>query len=296
MFRQKWDSVINRCNLVIASGQYSLMPNFSDIWKDGLNGEGKNGPESIWEMQAYVGANGQSNSAVNNGTAWGTSQQIRKNSAPAGWNLGWGWNQPTQTLVDAWDNADPRKPRTILYSGQFDGGPATGGFGATIPIYTSPDGTGGGLAQKYWNKKMYTGNDPAMRAFTGFLGTADNNGGADWINHRILRYADVILMLAEASNEKGDAATAAANLALIRNRAYGGTAPPISTSLKQAIKDERRWEFALEGYRFYDLVRWGDATSVLGGLGYTNKARYYPIPQQAINLSGGVLKQNSEWQ
>ena len=226
-------------------------------------------------------------------------------SAPSGWNLGWGWNTATQGLVDAWDNKDPRRAKSILFSGQNDGGIDMGGYGVTLPPYTSPDGTGGGFAQKYWNKKLYTGNDPAMRKFTGFLGTADNNGGADWINHRILRYADVILMLAEAANEKGDGATAAANLELIRNRASGNLGPartivpPIAftgqAQMRTAIKNERRFEFALEGYRFYDLVRWGDAVSVLGGLGYTNKARYYPIPQQAITLSGGVLKQNPEW-
>ena len=64
---------------------------------------------------------------------------------------------------------------------------------------------------------------------------------------------------------------------------------------KDAVLDERRWELALEGFRFYDLVRWGDALSVLGPLGYTNRARFYPIPQKAIDLSGGVLKQNPEW-
>jgi hypothetical protein len=65
--------------------------------------------------------------------------------------------------------------------------------------------------------------------------------------------------------------------------------------MRQAIKDERRWEFAMEGYRFDDLVRWGDANTVLAPLGYTNRARYYPIPQKAIDLSGGVLVQNPEW-
>jgi hypothetical protein len=65
--------------------------------------------------------------------------------------------------------------------------------------------------------------------------------------------------------------------------------------MRQAIKDERKWEFAMEGYRFYDLVRWGDASAELGPLGYTNRARYYPIPQKAIDLSGGVLEQNPEW-
>ena len=123
--------------------------------------------------------------------------------------------------------------------------------------------------------------------------------------HRILRYADVILMLAEAANESGDGATAEANLELIRNRASGmlgegrTIVPKITFSnqaqMRQAIKDERRWEFAMEGYRFYDLVRWDDAMAELGPLGYTNRARYYPIPQKAIDLSGGVLEQNPEW-
>ena len=301
LFRKDWAKVIALCTEVIGSGQYRLASDFSDIWREGLQGAGKNGPESIWEMNADVGANAVSNSGVDNGTFWGTCQQIRQNGTSVEWNLGWGWNTPTQNLVDAWPNDDPRKAKTILYSGQYDGGSAQGGHGATIPAYSNPDGTGG-LAQKYWNKKLYTGNDPAMRQFTGYI---NNNGGAGWINHRILRYADVILMLAEASNESGNGATAAANLELIRNRASGKLGPartivPViafvnQAQMRTAIKNERRWEFALEGYRFYDLVRWDDAVSVLSGLGYTNRCRFYPIPQQAITLSGGVLKQNPEW-
>lgn len=301
LFRGDWAKVISLSNEVINSGQYSLEPEFSDIWRDGVSGIGKNSRESIWEMQANVGQNAQSNSAVDNGSGWGTCQQIRQNGATNEWNLGWGWNTPTQVLVDAWPNDDPRKGKTILYSGQSDGGTAMGGFGATIPAYTNPDGTGG-LAQQYWSKKLYTGNDPAMRQFTGFFNA---NGAAPWINHRILRYADVILMLAEAANESGDGATAAANLELIRNRASGNLGPsrtiiPVipftdQAQMRTAIRNERRWEFAMEGYRFYDLVRWGDAVNALSGLGYTSRCRYYPIPQKAIDLSGNVLTQNPEW-
>lgn len=299
LFRKDWAKVAALCDTVITSGRYSLMPNFSDIWREGLGGAGKNSPESIWETQAWAGENAQSNSSVNNGTAWGTCQQVRQNGAPLEWNLGWGWNVPTQKLVDDWDNNDPRKARTILYSGQYDGGTDSGGHGRILPAYTNPDGTGG-LAQKYWNKKLYTGNPPAMRQFSGFL-----QGEAPWINHRILRYADVILMRAEAANELGNGAVAATNLELIRNRASGNRGPartivpfiPFAgqAQMRTAIKNERRFEFAMEGYRFYDLVRWGDALSVLSGLGYTNRARFYPIPQKAIDLSGGVLKQNPEW-
>lgn len=294
LFRQNWARVVALCNQVIASNQYSLSKNFSDVFKDGLNGAGKNGPESIFETQCWVGANGTSD----NGNQWGTCQNVRQGSASLDWNLGWGWNTPTAKLVTAWDNTDPRKASTILYSGQYDGGAATGGYGATLPAF-------GVIAQPYWNKKVYS--DPQMRAFTGEI---LSNGAARWINHRILRYADVLLMLAEASNEMGDGATAAANLELVRNRASGNLGanrtivPPIAfanqAQMRTAIKNERRWEFAMEGYRFYDLVRWGDAITELGSLGYTNRCRYYPIPQKAIDLSKvngtPVLVQNPEWQ
>ena len=112
-------------------------------------------------------------------------------------------------------------------------------------------------------------------------------------------------MLAEAENETGNGAGAATHLEMIRNRASGNLGQsrtilpyiPFTSQaqMRTAIKDERRWEFAMEGSRFYDLVRWGDAVSALSSLGYTNRCRYYPIPQKAIDLSGGVLKQNPEW-
>lgn len=297
LFRQNWARVVALTTEVKNSGQYSLEPEFSNIWRE----EGENGRESIFEMQAHVGAGAANNSAVDFGSNWGTMQQVRRNGAPVEWNLGWGWNTPTNKLESEWPAEDPRKEKTILYSGRSDGGESKGGWGATLPAFTNPAGTGG-LAQPFWNKKVYTGNDPKIRQLTGYV---NNSGAARWINHRILRFADVILMLAEAQNELGDGVSAAENLELIRNRASGNLGatrtilPRIvfvsQSQMRDAIKDERRWEFAMEGYRFYDLVRWGDAVRVLGPLGYTNRARYYPIPQKAIDLSGGVLKQNPEW-
>ena len=295
LFRSNWSKVAALCNQVIASNQYSLSTSFAGIWQDGLSGAGKNGPESIWEMQCNDGASAASNSSVDNGSSWGTCQSVRQGGAPLAWNLGWGWNVPTQNLVTAWDPTDPRRAVTVLFSGQSDGGASSGGFGATVPANPPLD-------QPYWNKKIYAGNDPAMRSYTGFI---NGSGGAPWINHRILRYADVLLMLAEASNETGDGATAAAMLEKIRNRASGnlGTGRAIlpvipytsQAQMRTAIKNERRWEFAMEGYRFNDLVRWGDAATVLSGLGYQAKNALYPIPQPAIDLSGGVLVQNPNY-
>jgi hypothetical protein len=288
LFRQNWAKVLALCNTIIASGQYQLLPSFVDVWKDGVGGAGKNSKESVLEMQAYIGTGG----SPDYGSAFGTSQNVRQGGAASQWNLGWGWNTPTDKLVTDWDNADPRKSMTILYSGQFDGGPATGGYGATLPPYNP----GTQLDQKYWNKKVYS--DPAMRQATGH--TTDGNAG--WINRRVIRYSDIILMKAEAANETSDGATAEAMLELVRARARNGNnavLPHIAfanqAQMRQAIKDERRWEFAMEGYRFYDLVRWGDALTALGPLGFTPRCVYYPIPQKAIDLSGGVLTQNPQW-
>jgi hypothetical protein len=290
LFRQNWAQVLGLCNLVMGSTQYNLLPNFIDVWKDGVGGAGKNSKESILETQEYIGAGG----APDYSTAYGTCQNVRvaDGFSDRTWNLGWGWNAPTNVLVTNWSDTDPRKAATILYSGQSDGGPATGGYGATLPPYVP----GSKLEQPYWNKKVYS--DPAMRSFTGH--TTDGNAG--WIDHRVLRYADVILMKAEAANEMSDGATAEAMLELIRARARGGNntvLPHIAyvnqAQMRTAIKNERHWEFAMEGYRFYDLVRWGDAVTVLGSLGYTDRCKYYPIPQPVIDLSGNVILQNPQW-
>ncbi|RYZ44465.1 MAG: RagB/SusD family nutrient uptake outer membrane protein [Chitinophagaceae bacterium] len=64
---------------------------------------------------------------------------------------------------------------------------------------------------------------------------------------------------------------------------------------KPWLQNERRLELALEGERFFDLVRWGLAETVLGPQGYTNKNRYYPLPQSAVDRANGVLVQNPDY-
>jgi hypothetical protein len=124
-------------------------------------------------------------------------------------------------------------------------------------------------------------------------------------------------MNAEAANEIGGAANiqkALDNLELVRDRARKslpaypappGTLPKITSTdqatIRRAIKQERRVEFAMEFERFYDLVRWIpasdgiDAIKVLGPLGYQPKHRYYPIPQPEVDRSNGVLDQNPDY-
>lgn len=278
LYRQRWGEALTLCEQVINSTQYSLESNYSKIFQTA----GENGPESIFEIQAYKGPAG----VPDYYTFFATAQGVRGSDA-SGWNMGWGWNTPTQNLVDAYQASDPRKRRTILFSGQSDD-PQYGGYGRTLPAYPTV------IPRAYWNKKVYA--DPAEQAATNDL---HGNGG---YNQRILRYADVILMAAEAANESGNSAKAESYLEMIRARAregQTGVLPKVvfasQAQMRTAIKFERRIEFAMEGERFFDLVRWGDAVSVLGPLGYTNKNRYLPLPQPIIDQSQGKLIQNPDY-
>ncbi|WP_018614413.1 RagB/SusD family nutrient uptake outer membrane protein [Segetibacter koreensis] len=269
LFRHQYPQALATGNDIINSGVYSLNPNYSA----NFNYSTSNGPESIFEYQAY----GSPGGSVRYDVEWAEPQLVR---GSGDWNLGWGWNIPDKPLINAFEPSDPRLNATILFSGKNDG------YGNTVPDTPT-------VASPYWNKKVYT--DPALRKTF-----ADN--GSHFLNHVIYRYADVLLMTAEAANETGDGATAAPLLEQVRARARGlntNTLPPIpfvdQAQMRAAIQHERRVELGMESERFFDLVRWGLAVQVLGPAGYTDKNRYYPLPQDVVTQSNGVLVQNPDY-
>lgn len=127
--------------------------------------------------------------------------------------------------------------------------------------------------------------------------TDPTNAGNDWI---VLRYADVLLMHAEAILADGTSTTSSAALSSfneVRNRA--GLADDDDGEItKQELLDERRVELAFENQRWFDLVRFGVAVDVLSAFstanayGFTTNDLLLPIPQYEINLSNGLLRQN----
>jgi len=272
LYRKDWGGALAKAEEVVTSGQYGLY----DSYKDFFTEKGENSKESILEVQMYVSANGTVSYNNNHNGAQG----IRGSGS---WDLGWGWNVPSASLVNFYESGDPRKAATILYSGGSDG------YGLTVPAEL-------GTIQPYWNRKVYS--DPARRATSGIK-------YANWLNIRLLRYADVLLMAAEAANEAGGEANidkALNYLEQVRGRARGTAAvlPQVTTrdkaALRTAIKNERRAEFAMEFERFYDVVRWDDAATVFGGAGYSAKCKYYPIPQSIIDKSQNIITQNPDWQ
>jgi hypothetical protein len=275
--QQKWASAMAAANLVITSGKYDLSTPYDRIFRE----EGENSKESVFEVQATATAT----VPTDNGIQYTNVQGVRGSGV---WDLGWGFNSPSQNLADFYEANDPRRARTILFTSTATQTYQTI-YGETLPV---------GLPNPRYNNKVYS--NPSLRASVG-------NRFGWWMNVRILRYADVVLMYAEAANEVGGAAniTAAQNaLNSIRARARAGapagTLPDVVTTdqatLRDAIRRERRAELAMEHDRFFDLVRWGIAQTTLHAVGKTNfsdsRDVILPIPQVQMDLSAGVLTQN----
>ena len=256
---------------VINSSVYGLEPIFTDA--NGVNGE--QGIESVFE----VGAVGLEAAG---GDQFANVQGVR--GTP---NRGWGFNRPSPNLRASFENDDPRMKGTIIDLGDVLDGITILGDGTTPDI--TKDDQGNILETECYNRKVWTpGNDVASQ-----FGH----------NRRLIRYADVLLMAAEALNENNKPAEALVNLNKVRQRARQGNTsilPDITTTDKSALRDlimnERRHELAMEGHRFWDLIRTGKAVEVLGPLGFVSgKNELLPIPQSEIDISQGSLTQNPNW-
>lgn len=276
LWRGNYASTLASVKQIISLGKYNLASDYSSIFRE----TGENNSESILEIQAYY-AIGQTTLGIQ----YAQMQGVRGSGT---WNLGWGWNTPNKSLADAFEEDDPRKDATLLYSGKIN-----------APYNEAVPAANASLPRDYWNKKVYT--NPATR-------TATASQSGEWMNLRIIRFADVLLWAAEAANELGgeqNTTDALAWLEMVRARARAGNAAvllPVTTmdkvKLQEAIRHERRVELGMENERFFDLVRWGVAEEVLhaaGKTGYQSRNRYLPIPQPEIDKSKGVLVQNPEY-
>lgn len=232
---------------------YSLDPSFNHLFRPA----GEFGSESVFEVNCEC-------SSQFGGSQYAEVQGVRN-------QFGWGFFTPTTALESAFESGDIRKELTILREGE-----------------TTPEGDlihkGDPQAGDMWNQKVY-------------VPTSLNNNACGYgsiQNIRILRFAEILLINAEAANELGNSATAIINLNKVRTRAgLAGTTATSQTALRNAIWHERRVELALEGDRFVDLVRTGQASTVLAPYGFTpGKNEVFPIPLNSINQSNGVLTQN----
>jgi hypothetical protein len=266
LYQQKWAVAIGYIQQVEALGIYRLLPAYADNFK--LAHE--NSSESIFEIQHLTGQNPFTGSGLNQ---W---------FAPAS-EGGYYFNAPTQSLADAFEKSttgevDPRLDASVGRDGQ----PWLNG--EIFSAIWSPTG--------YLTKKH---QQPLSEVSSSLKGDGS-------LNYIYLRYADLLLIKAEAFNETNNTDSAKANLNKVRQRArasFIGTPPvdllvDITTSdqnlLRTAIQKERRVELAQEFHRYFDLMRWGKtvAEAALGSdFNYETK-RYFPIPQAEIDANQAI--------
>lgn len=227
---------------IIASGEYTLETDYANLFT--LAGE--NGPESVFEVQYMEEETSDYGADAGGfGATRGTFSVILTRSRSSLLGGGWGFNKPTQNLYDEYEPGDARRDATIL-------NPADS-------LIENP------------NEEIYLGSRYVSRKRALYLnesGTAYENLGhatRGEINNTIIRYADVLLMHAEAciGAGEGDAQADLNQVRAARNMAsYPGYSFKVngteiaSPSLLQAVRHERRVELAMEGHRWFDIVRW----------------------------------------
>ena len=258
-------------NLINVTGGYSLVTDYNTIFEHA----GENGPESIFEVQ-YTDIEGAGFGCLqcSEGNVAVGFSGVRNYSGPL-FSSGYSFNVPTQEAYDSFDDDDLRKDVAIL----------------DIVAWAAQTGATYGEGYKhtgYFNKKYI----PRTRSAgsQGDLNLTNPN------NYRAIRYADVLLMAAEAFNRGGiDETKARTYLNLVRRRAFGDTNHDINGSgatLTTFIWEERRRELMGEGHRFFDLVRTGRAAIEIEGFS-SNKNEVFPIPIEEIQFSNGNWSQNT---
>ncbi len=338
LYQSKWADALTNLNAVINSGVYALLPEY--VHNFSLAGE--NGSESVFAIQFDV-----TGVRYPNGNVGG----VLNFGGPNEWCCG--FYQPSQDLVNAFQTTgglpllgtfnqtdvvndygvnsedpftlhagtlDPRLDYTvgrrgIDYNG-WDPHPGKSWIRAGFDDISGP----------YSPKKNVYQKGEDANAGTGAWGQQHSG-----INYNLMRYADVLLMAAEAAVETGDIATALGYVNQVRNRAKNmtyvkdetGNADAANYSIepytaftdqtmaRMAVRMERRIELGMEGQRLFDIRRWGNGEQIMNAY-FINEARtipnfaakakpfmakhyFFPIPIGAIDQSGGVLTQNPNW-
>jgi len=267
LYQNKFSEAATAFDEVINSGAYALINDYSQLFSVAS----ENNSETVFDVE-YTGAEGGGYGCLVclEGNAGPGFQGIRQYVGPV-YGDGNSYNLPTQDLYDAFSSFDSRREVTILDIEAF------------IAEQDNPDlisyAIGAGGHTGYYNNKYIKRQ--------GEIGLPDNDLTSP-VNYRVIRYADVLLMAAEAHFQTGNSSAAQGYVNQIRVRAG---VQPVPIGSIEDIYNERRLELSCEGHRFFDLVRTGQAEQYIDGF-VPNKHELFPIPQIEIDLAGGNWSQN----
>jgi hypothetical protein len=281
LYQEEWNEAATVFDAVITSGEYGLEPSVGAVFSP----EGEFGQESLFEL-SYNASEGYD---------WG--------------NFPWDWRPESNIHVQLMG------PRSDYYTKAPEDS-LIGGWGFNTPreeLYLEFVESGEVGGERYWATLMTEaeliamgGNWTAPDAYDyeGFFqrkyatyttqsrsGVTELNYGTNW---RLIRYADVLLMAAEANYRSGDIGQAQTYLNMVRERSELEAIFPTGDALFQAIVDERELELAFEGFRFIDLVRWGLAEEELGELGF-DAGTHGVLPIPVVDVRSYGLEQNPNY-
>lgn len=330
----KLEEVVNLVDKVIASGKYSL---FSDYGYNFLWSHDKGSTESVFAIQR----------SIDDGTPKGRLDWGNMLNYPMNPEYGCCWfHIPSQNLVNSFKTSTSGLPEFDTYN-NFDVTEGADFQNNTFDVRLDHTVAIPGHPWKYDPSIIYEKSWARAPQIYGYFSSLKENQSykcscfqkvppfmASSKNTDIIRYADVLLWKAEALIELGRQDEALPIINQIRERAMNSTGmlrdsngnlvsnyhmatyqPGVNCDWTQdyarkALRYERRMEFAMEGIRFFDLVRWGIAAEYINkyfsvemtkreylkdGHFTKNRDEYFPIPQQQIDFSKGLYKQNYGW-
>jgi hypothetical protein len=271
LYQNKFAQAATFLDQVILTGNHSLVANYNTIFEN----NNENNLESVFEVQ-YTDAQGASFDCLqcSEGNVAVGFNGIRNYNGP-NFDPGFSFNLPTQGAYDAYEVGDNRRDVAIL----------------NIVTWAAANNATYGTGYKhtgFFNRKYLPRKGDAN---IGDQNLTNPN------NYRAIRYADVLLMAAEAFNRSGNDTKGRDYLNLVRRRAFGDTNHDISASgaaLTDFILAERKLELIGEGHRFFDLVRTNKAATSITGF-ISGKHEVFPIPLEEIQFSNGNWTQNPNY-
>ncbi len=288
VFNQNWGAAVSAFEELVAyeGAEVDLDPDFGQMFRI----EGEFGIESLLEasfkstQRAWDGwGQGWSRDGFDNDNRHIQLMNPRGDQGfepgTSGMREGWGFIPPTDKIEQAFETGDGRKFHTVLSFDEFR------------EYFSYVDEEGDSVFAGIANPGHDVENSIRMKYAAWASETIDPGEGAAETefstNWRLLRYADVLLLAAEAYARNGNDGAAITQLNKVRNRA--GLPDFDGSDVIEGIKHERFVELAFEGQRYWDLVRWGDAANEIGSF-VTNKHELFPIPQVAINNNPGLTQ------
>lgn len=295
LYTEQWAAAETQFDAIISGGRHSLAPNYADNFTEDPSIEQSN-PEPIFQVEF---TNDESPDLNWGGVPSATWRQFSA-IAPTYGARGFGFYDffPTKWLYD-----EMKAEKTV-------GGKTDPRLLATILSYEPADGFTKAYSKDWLTEANFGANELFIKKFTradqGVASeTASLNSG---INYPVIRYADVLLMNAEAKNELGKTAAAAALIQQVRDRAnlpdreaeFAGLS---KEGLRDQIVHERLMEFAIEGSRINDLIRWGwfedpakRAQLLAHDPEFANWSpgkEYLPIPQVELDRNPNLSKNSA---